>query len=171
MQIALVGANLKNRNLAPILDPEWTVWTCSPRNRDLGRFDAFFELHSAEKLFSERDRLEWPGYVEWLERQSSLVVHSSLQERYPHATVYPREEMVREFGPYFFLSSIAWMLALAISKKPSRIGFWGIEQMHESEYASERPGTHHFIQVARDRGIEIETASNSQLLTPPPFYE
>ena len=127
----------------------------------LPRFDARFEIHRWEVL--EPDA----AYVKWLRGLPVLYARDGL---FPNARVYPRDEMLAQFGPYFFTSTIALMLALAISKSPEAIGVWGVETGTEIEYRDQRPAHHHFIQIARDRGIEIVTAAHSMLLEPPAFY-
>ena len=62
----------------------------------------------------------------------------------------------------------AWMLAYAISLRPTMIGLWGVEC--KDKYAPQRLCMQHFIQIAKDQGVKIVVPSNCTLLEPRPFY-
>ncbi len=158
MQIALLGAHPASLANAPFKDTSWDIWACSFRNvGQVPRHDVWFELH------------EPPGhekYVSWLARQSNVMVRSEKGKTWvPNASVYPEAEMRERFGPFFFTSSIAYMLALAIAQRPKVIGLWGVQMAQAHEYAYQRPGCHYFIQKARDAGIEVRAPR--AILEPP----
>ena len=164
MKIAIVGTHYATKSLAPYKHADWHIWACSPRNMgELPRHDAWFELHQPQILARR------PEYQAWCYTQPRIYLPEALPEA-PGSVTYPREEMVAEFGPYFFTSSLSWMLALAISMKPETMGIYGVETSTAEEYAYQRPSHHHFIQVARDRGIEVIAAPSSSILRPPKFY-
>lgn len=157
-KIAILGAHPSTRQDAPFGDKEWSIWACSFRNMgQLPRHDVWFELHDP------------PGhekYVAWLGRQPNVVVRSEKGRAWlPCAEVYPEAEMRRQFGPFFFTSSVAYMMALAIAQKPTAIGLWGVLMVQCHEYAYQRPGCHYFIQKARDASIEI--IAPASLIEPP----
>jgi hypothetical protein len=94
-----------------------------------------------------------------------------VQPDIPGAVMYPVEEMLREFGPYFFTSSLSYMAALAITKgKADAIGFWGVDMSAQEEWEGQRGGCHYFIQKARERGVAVIAPHESDLLRPPPLY-
>jgi hypothetical protein len=127
------------------------------------RVDAWFELHRWGQ-----DWLTGP-YREFLARQPLVYTLEAVPE-VPKADLFPWQELVRQFGPYFFTSTPAWMLAHAITLKPDEIGLWGIDMAANGEYDAQKPGCLHFIELARDRGIKITTPAESDLLAPPPLY-
>jgi len=157
-RIALIGAHPATRAGAPYRDDAWEIWACSFRNVGLiPRCDLWFELH--EPFGSDK-------YVAWLARQPNVMVRTAAgKEKLPQAAVYPEEEMRRRFGPFFFTSSIAYMMALAVSHEPHEIGLWGVQMAQRHEYEYQRPGCQYFIQRAWDAGIRV-TAPPS-LLEPP----
>ena len=157
-RIALLGAHPASRSEAPFGDKNWEIWACSFRNLgQLPRHDLWFELH--EPLGHEK-------YVTWLGRQPRVMVRSERGRQWlPTAEVYPEAEMRDRFGPFFFTSSIAYMLALAIAQEPVEIGLWGVQMVQGHEYAYQRPGCHYFFQRAWDAGIKI-TAPRT-ILEPP----
>lgn len=82
------------------------------------------------------------------------------------------------FCPYMFTSSIAYMLAKAISDimgmlrageivDPPEIGLWGIMQQSDNEYAYQRPGIQYFLYEAMKRGIKVKANRESCLFDMP----
>jgi hypothetical protein len=88
----------------------------------------------------------------------------------PNATPLPIQELVREFGRFFFTSSFAYMLAMAIRAGASEIALFGIDMASKNEYILQRPGGHYFMQKAAERGIVVSVPYESDLAQPPPLY-
>ena len=162
--IALVGAHRRTRLLAPFEDSGWEIWSLSPKNeRELLRHDVWFELHTREVL------QPYDIYLAWL-RTLPLIYMQEADPEFPGSVAYPKDEMVARFGSQFFTSSMAWMLALAITRAPPTIGIWGVEGSSHDEYVNERPGTQHFIWIAKALGIEIIIPEGCGLLKPGVLY-
>ena len=159
MRVAIVGAHRNTKGLAPFADPAWSIWSCSPSNADaaeIPRVDAWFEMHENGSGYRSNEQ-----YRKWLELQP-VVYMTEHDPSIPGSTVYPKTEILEEFGPYFFTCSIAYMQALAISRNPQEIGIWGVEGRDDRGH--QRPGILHFVQTARDRGIKVTTPPQSRLL-------
>jgi hypothetical protein len=155
-KIALVGSFPEHWAQAPFNDDSWEIWTFSAGMRGKHpRWDKWFELHP-EKTYQKYENIS-KGYIEFIKE------HAIVQGK------FPAKELIEEFGPYFFSTGqITWMLAYAITQKPDTIGIWGVEAV--GEYSPQRKDIHHFIQVARDRGIKIVIPENSTLLAKPKLY-
>jgi hypothetical protein len=166
MKIAILGSAPSSKLLAPYKDPEWEIWACSNANGDLPRIDAVFELHDVVE-FERMPQLA--GYMAWLKEQAVVYMIERL-DRYPGSVVYPKDDMLKMFGPYFFSSSIAWMMALAISKKPEALGLFGIDMTANDEYGFQRPGCQYFIQKAHEAGINVIVPPQSDIAQPAPLY-
>jgi hypothetical protein len=166
-RIAIVGSAPSSRHFAPWGDSKWTIWACALSNIQAPRVDAHFELHSIDLLLQEPDR-----FLQYLEMLATkpVVYLAELERRIPGGRVFPRERMVQEFGPFFFSSTIAWMMALAILMEPKEIAIFGIDMTAEDEYRLQRPGCQYFIQKAHDRGIVVSAPVESDLLVPGPQY-
>lgn len=86
------------------------------------------------------------------------------------ARLYPERELTKRFGPFFWTSSIAFMLAKAIADAETagvkRIGIWGVMQASEGEYMYQRPGVQYWIQRADELGIEVIAPEESALFEP-----
>ena len=167
-KIALIGSAPSSVALTPFDDGTWEIWACSPgAYPHLKRCDMFFELHKwepNEPWFST-------DYINFLKGLSVPVQMFDVQDDIPGAVRYPAEEMFKEFGPYFFTSSLAWMAALAITKGGAdAIGFWGVDMSAKEEWEGQKQGCHYFIQKARDRGIAVIAPHESDLLRPTPAY-
>lgn len=165
-KIALLGSAPSSRLLAPFNDPEWEIWACSPANCDLPRVDAFFEIHGMDTTLKEA---QYADYVKWCQKHPRVYMQEQRSE-FPGAVVYPFADMRARFGDYFWTSSLAYMLALAINEQPEVIGLWGVDMSAHDEYGHQRPGCHYFIQEARRAGIKIYAPPESDILEPPPPY-
>jgi hypothetical protein len=167
MKIAVMGSAPSSRLLAPFSDPEWEIWACSPPNYDLPRVDAWFEVHNLDRKFGN------PGNGPWVQK---LITHprvyiANSDPRLPNGIVYPLQPMLERFGGYFFTSTIAYMMAFAISLKPEKIGLWGIDMSAAEElYTHQRPACHYFIREAQKAGIEVIASPQSDVMNPPPLY-
>jgi len=168
LKIALVGTAPSSRMLAPFNDPTWKIWVCSPGNQGIiPRADAWFELHG-NLLWPENAHYGAP-YIEWL-KNLKIPVYMQDQKYVPNAIVFPKDEMVREFGRDFFTSSFAWMMALAIYQGASEIALYGIDMASRDEYILQRPGFYFFKHIAEQRGIKVSAPHESDIMQPPGLY-
>lgn len=222
-RIAIIGANLKTRAMAPAPNTGWQRWSCSRAN--IGEHaDVWFELHPWDWLQEKS-----PPWLAWLSVHPRVYMQQSGSELaqacgWPAQAAprgwlgFPKQMLVEVFGPYFFTSQVAWMLAAAILQQPRQIGLWGIEMGLDTdaglnaqiavpedharakaarvlaalkdapdpvsalatsfievgnaanEYAYQRPGVHYFVQIARQRGIDVLAPEGSRILEPPLPY-
>jgi hypothetical protein len=168
LKVALIGTAPSSRMLAPFSDPSWTIWACSPGNMGiLPRVDAWFEVHG-NLLWPENKHYGEP-YLNWL-RQQTFPIYMQNQQFVPNATSLPYKELVREFGPYFFTSSFAWMMALAMHKGAKEIALYGIDMASRDEYILQRPGAYYFFERAKERGIKMTAPYESDIMQPPGLY-
>lgn len=151
--------------LALELPPEWELWVCSPGNENYPRIDVWFELHCDLDFPGEN----FTGYLDWLNKQS-FKVYAQRLDLIPRAKLFPHEKLVREFGPYFFTSQPAWMMAFAISEGVSELALFGLDMAAKSEYHHQKPAMFYFTERAVRRGIKILTPQESDVLSPPPLY-
>jgi hypothetical protein len=166
-RIALIGSAPSSVQLAPYDDSSWTIWACSPGAvPHIKRCDAWFELHP----LSDPHAGFSPDYIAWMATLTCPVYLTDPAPAIPSGAAYPRAEMVEKYGPYFFTSSLSWMLALALEQSPAEIGLWGVDMSATEEYAQQRPGCHHFLTIAKERGVKITVPAESDLLRAPMQY-
>lgn len=168
LKIAIIGTAPSSRSLAPFADPSWKIWGCSAGNQGmLPRVDAWFEIHS-NLLWPEHEHFGRP-YLDWLNQQT-FPIYMQDNSLVPRATPYPKDEIIAEFDRFFFTSSFAWMMALAIKQGAKEIGLWGVDMASRDEYILQRAGGHFFIREARRRGIIVHIPKESDLAQPPALY-
>ncbi len=141
---------------------------------DLPRSDCFFEIHAIKTTMREKQyNIVLPGqtmsYADYCKRHPKVYMQEVTGE-YPGSIKYPFEAMNQKFGPYFWTSSLSYMLALAIDQKPEKIGLWGVDMSAAGEYNYQRPGCQYFIQEAERAGITIVVPFGSDILFPHPPY-
>lgn len=169
LKVALIGTAPSSRMMAPFNDPSWTIWACSPGNQGvLPRVDAWFEIHGTNLLWPENKHYGEP-YIAWL-KQQTFPVYMQDQVLVPNATALPKEELVKEFGPYFFTSSFAWMMALAMKQGAKEIALFGIDMASKDEYILQRPGAYYFFIEGARRGIKMWAPYESDIMQPPGLY-
>ena len=164
-KICLMGTAVSSMNLAPF-GGDWEIWSCSPGTYGLPRIDKFFELHRWEPgkpWFSE-------GYCSFLSNFPGEVIMSAPVERVQNCTILPWEELVAKYGPYFFTSSLAWMMACAIEAGATKIALYGVDMAATTEYHDQRMGCQYFALLAKAMGIEVGVPPESDLLRPAPLY-
>ena len=167
MKIALLGTAPSSKLLAPFNDPSWEIWAVGPANMDLPRFDVFFEIHGMD---TELRDPKYADFVKWLKQQPKVYMQEARPDEYPGSVKYPFDEMREKFGRFFWTSSLSYMLALAIDKKPEAIGLFGVDMSAHEEYGYQRPGCHYFIHEAEKAGIDLVVPFESDILFPHPPY-
>lgn len=168
LKVALIGTAPSSRMMAPFNDPSWTIWGCSPGNMGiLPRVDAWFEIHG-NLLWPENKHYGEP-YIKWLNEQP-FPIYMQNQSFVPKAISLPKAELVREFGPYFFTSSFAWMMALAMLKGAKEVALYGIDMASRDEYILQRPGAYFFFEEAKKRGVKMTAPYESDIMQPPGLY-
>lgn len=165
MKIAIVGTAPSSKWKAPFNNSEWEIWACSPGNVDLPKVDAWFEIHNLERV-----KQTFPEFFNLLKNFSGKVYLQKEDKEIPNSVEFPFEQAIKDFSPYFFTSSGAYMMALAILQGAKTIGIFGFDMQAADEYEYQRPGMHFFIREAKRLGIEVVTTPESDILRPSPPY-
>lgn len=192
--IAVLGSHPATKRLAPYDQDGWLIYSCSPDNSPYGfspdacappRVDQHYEIH--RPIFDKSRPYE---YLDWLRNIPLVWVRDPIAIRFhaedgtplfPTARFYPEKEMKQKFNCFAFTSTIAFILAKAISdieemvkegrmggSERPQLGLWGIMQASKVEYVKQRQGTQYFLWEAARRGIKVYAAQESQLFEPPP---
>lgn len=155
-KIAIVGGHPEFWASAPFDDSSWEIWAFSRgvwKERELPRWDRWFELHDSKKYRKWEDTY-WKGYGDFLKANNGKVTELA---------DFPRTKLIERFGTWFFRGGQApWLIAYAITLNPSEIGIWGIEAL--GDYKPQRYCIQHFIQLARDAGIKVTVPEGCTLL-------
>ena len=174
-KIAILGTAPSSWKKAPFHDESWEVWGLTLLYKEVPRWDRWFELHSVEMLEKTFAAPEYMAYVKWMSEQEKPIFTFKESELLPNTIIYPKDEMVNMFGKFFFTSSIAWMLALAIYELqqhdgPKQLGIWGVDMSQQQEYDHQRKECQHFLTLARHFGIEVHLPPESDLNRSGPMY-
>jgi hypothetical protein len=138
------------------------------RRPDGGQFrvDQWFEVH-----LPITDETRPLSYIWELGKLDTVWVRDpEAMQLVKGARMYPMEQMIDQFSPFFFTSSIAFIMAKAIvdAKRLGipEIGIWGVMQASENEYAYQRPGIQYFITRAVEAGLNVTVPPESKLFEP-----
>lgn len=166
-KIAIVGTCPSSRMLACGLPPDWRVWVCSPGNDDYPRIDLWFELHGDLDFPCEGGR--WTRYIDWV-NAAPFSVMAQRQDLFPNSEPFPILDLIREFGPNWFTSQPAMMLAYAIHIGAAEVALFGLDMAAKSEYHHQKPAILHLTEQAGRRGIRVTAPMESDVLASPPIY-
>lgn len=159
-KIAILGTAPSTIQKAPVNEKEWEIWACSPGLAGvLPRWDRWFEIHTPEEVKEVS-----PEFYEWMHKQKRPIYTLYEYPDVKSSITFPREMIEKRFNTWFLTSTIAWMLALAITEKPTHIGIWGVDMMDHTEYGAQKFGCLHFIAMARAHGVNIVLPEASELL-------
>ncbi len=78
---------------------------------------------------------------------------------------YPLDGVIQAIGRDYFGSTFGYMLAYAIEQEPDNIKCWGTDLDSKEEYAHQRPNAEWLIGLAEGRGINVDIAPGSSLMT------
>jgi len=165
MKVCIVGSAESSISLAPFQDPEWEIWSCSPTMRLLPRIGVAFELHKYDRTVEPFS----PEYVSWLNDFDGIVWMMAEYPQVKNCEVIPYKALMKKYSPYFFTSSIAWMMALAI-EVADEISLYGVDMAASTEYYDQKMGCQFFAQIAKKKGIKVSVPPESDLFCPPPLY-
>lgn len=160
MKIAILGTAAHCLK-APFSDPTWQIWGCN--TGALERWDRWFQLHDDATMDSHE------GHRAWLvEAAKEKLVYT--QTGFDGTTRYPLLEMTAKYGTWFFSSTIAFMLAMALEEKPDELGLWGVDMADHTEYVHQKPGCRFFLQLARLNGIKVTVPEEAEIITAGKLY-
>lgn len=157
MKVAIVGLSPSTHDLAPFGDPEWELWGL-PWDGDWARFDRLFEMHDMRLLKSAHSRRK-PDYFDRL-KECGVTLY--MQEAWENAKAYPFDEVAKTTG-YYWNSSIAYAMALAIHEGAEEIGVYGVDMKADDEYGYQKPNMEYLIGLASGKGITVHIPDDSPL--------
>jgi len=185
--IAILGTASSSMALAPFKDMSWAIWACSPGAYPIcaqNRSDVWFEPHrwlpTPPGQFGSPGTKPWfsPEFHTFLAEHNGPVFMSEVQSSIPMSVRIPFEALIEKYGPYFWTSTVAYMIAMAIDVLAPRaaagekvaIGLWGIDMAATEEWSYQRPACQHFIGLAKSFGIDVLLPAESDLMRPPTMY-
>lgn len=170
-KIVLLGSAPSSVSLAPYGNPDWYKMGCSPgmwghlMTHNLP-VDAWVEIHRVEV------GQPWMSveYYDWITKFSGPVFMAEVRKEVPTSCVFPIAELIAKYSPYFFSSSLAYMMAMAIEAGFKKIMLAGVDMSAPSEYGLQKPALWFFGMLAKARGVEVGVPPESDLFRPMPLY-
>jgi hypothetical protein len=174
-RIALIGSAPSSVRLAPYSDPDVEIWCCSPGaypHVSVTRPQKWFEIHRWEPPWGPTGPKPWftQDYINYLAKLKCPVYMLEPVKEIPSSVRFPWEPMLTKYGPYFWGSSLSWMMAMAIDEGATEIDFYGVDMSATEEWQDQRQGCHYFISIARALGIQVNVPPESDLFMPCPMY-
>ena len=107
-----------------------------------------------------------PYYTWMTEVRDKPIYLQKPDPNIPCSIPFPLADVLRQFGtpsPYF-TNTVSWMIAYAISLKPTDIGVFGVDMAQTVEYRAQRPSCEYLLGWARGLGINVHIPGTSDLL-------
>ena len=159
-KVCLVGF-ADSYKLAPFDDPSYSIWGLNQLYRWIPRADRWFEMHKDYV----GDEVDGTNYYQWLKDAPIPIYMLYKDHTIPNSIEYPLNKVVTTLGGrYYFTSTIAYMLALAIYEGFEVIEIDGIDLAADSEYSYQKPNAEYYIGIATERGIRVDVPKTSALL-------
>lgn len=167
----LLGSAPSSLHLAPFANPDWCKVGCSP-----GVWGALAPRGIQADVWVELHRIEvgqpWMSadYFDFIRQFPGKVWMAETRADVPNCVILPLPELIRAYSPYFFTSSIAYMLAMCIHAGFEKVMLAGVDMAAATEYKDQRLGCQYFAMLAQARGIEVGVPPESDLFRPAPLY-
>lgn len=162
----------------PWQDPTWELWGMNGFWRaaepDYGvkatedRYSLWFDMHTLEYTRAYGIAAGIADKQErWLEQPHPFPIFTldNFGPQYPSVRRFPIEDVITALGRDYFTSTVAYALAYALTQPDiAEIGLWGIDLVHDTEYADQRPCAEYWAGRAEALGIKITIHERSALL-------
>lgn len=154
LKVAVIGL-AQSQSEAPWADPEWEKWGLA-WDANWPQFQRTFEMHEPAEIKARMPA----AYFDELQHRTRLYMPA---QYVPGCIAYPFEAVAASVGDYW-ISSIAYMVSLAIHEGAEEIGLFGVDMDIGSEYEYQRANAEYLIGFARGRGIKVRIPDASPLL-------
>lgn len=205
-RIAILGTAGTSVELAPFKDESWSIWGCSPGLYPIcakARSNVWFEPHrwmptspgqigaaGTKPWFSAEFHAflrEHKGPVYMTDPRAKadksnvdelLAKYGPTEPSIPNSVPIPYGYLLQKYGPYFWSSTVSYMLVMAIEELAPRaadgeevfLGLFGVDMAASEEYSYQRPGCQHWVGLAMSLGINVLLPQESDLMRPATMY-
>jgi hypothetical protein len=170
--VAIIG-RAPTATQAPYDDADWEKWGLA-WGRYPGHVDLLFDIHAR----GFKDGLEYPGpnyqrdqdYFDRVDATGRPVMcgEHAIGDgplTFRNGIPYPLEAVSADLPVAYLECTISYMLGLAIHRGVDRIGLWGCNFRTRPEFMWQLPSVTWLIGLAQGRGIEVDIAPGSTLMT------
>jgi hypothetical protein len=161
-KVAIVGFASSSRDQAP-QDGSFEVWGMNSLYLNVNsRWDRWFEMHDTTDLPGVYPET-WNTHKAWLQKFPGPIYMHETMEDIPQSVKFPREELREKFDDYY-MSTVGFMLALAIHEGFEEIHVYGVDMVGDDEYGHQKENAAFFIGFAKGAGIKVYIPPQSALL-------
>lgn len=158
LRVGIVGLSPTTHDLA--FDSGLELWGLPWDEGYWPMYSRLFEMHDLRLLESAESKRK-SGYLTRLQESHAPVY---MQESYfKNANKYPFDDVAKSIGRYYFNSSIAYAMALAIHEKAEEIHVYGVDMKASDEFGYQKPNMEYLIGVAVGKGIKVHIPDESPL--------
>ena len=167
MRTVRIYGSSRNLQETPARTPDVEVWLANNTTTVLLRhppaiheWTRWFNLHARQWMTST-----YPSAYHYYQTKAAgrPIYFQKAQPDVPTSVAFPRRAIQEAFAidgqlNSYFTCSVCWLIAFAILEGFERIELWGFELRDTkpgSAYAYERPCVAYWVQMAKDRGIEV----------------
>jgi hypothetical protein len=175
-RVAILGFSATVKD-CPWRDPSWELWGMNGFWRaarpdfgieaDESRFTLWFDMHSREYTREYGARAGFGDQQEkWLQQEHPFPIYM-LDDApdFPSVRAFPIDDVIAHLGRDYFTSTVAYAIAYAATLPDvAEVGLWGIDLVHSTEYADQRPCAEYWIAKAEAAGIAVTIHERSALL-------
>jgi len=160
-KVAFVGFASNSLHMVPWEDPSFEIWGMNQGAMNFKRrADRWFEMHLPEATPDIRD----PQYMEFLKQLTIPVYMIDLYEYAPTAVRYPIEDAIQYAGRDYFMSTVAFMSAIAGMEDFEEVHLYGINLAIGDEYFYEKPNAEWWLGKLEAKGVKVVIPRASSLL-------
>ena len=160
-KVAFVGFASNSIHMVPWTDPDFEIWGMNQGAANFQRrADRWFEMHLPEATPDIRD----PKYMDFLKQLTIPVYMIDLYDYAPTSLRFPIEDAIRYAGRDYFMSTVAFMCAIAAMEDFEEVHLYGINLAIGDEYFYEKPNAEWWLGKLEAKGIKIVVPRASSLL-------
>ena len=143
------------------------VWTMNNIYRVIGKYITKLFIPHKQVIVNGVSHFDWK-HINILSKKYGFEVITLHELEELPATMYPYEEIIKEFKTNYFCSSFDYMIAYALYKGFNKLRFKGVHFVDfitdETDSFPERCGVEFWIGLAIGRGVEISIEEGCSIL-------
>lgn len=122
-KIAICGFASSSREQIPVHDPSWEIWGLNQLYRHIVRADRWFDIHRHwhQDVVPGTEGVGPGSYIGWLRECGMPFYMADPEPSIPTAVRYPLERVIAHHETDYFTSTIAFMVALAVTEIDERV--------------------------------------------------
>jgi hypothetical protein len=124
------------------------------------------DIRVQEARAADRPHSNVAAMVEWLKVHPGPVVTSFADPRFPGLVAFPLADVVRDTGHFYFNSTVAYAMALAVWGQAQQVSLFGCDYTYANSHLAERGRAclEYWIALGKAQGMHIALPDHTSLL-------